>query len=137
MYFTNFQFLPFTLKHRGWIAKKFSGNRLGESSETIRTRVQTARNIQLKRFSTIGSPDIVVFNADICIGEIRQFCKQPEEDYSLMRAVMTQLNLSARAYHRVIKLARTIAYLAGSDDIQSVHLAEALHTVPMLFGSIS
>lgn len=109
---------------------------MGESSKTIRTRVQTARNIQLKRFSTIGSSDIV-FNADICIGEIRQFCKQPEEDYSLMRAAMTQLNLSARGYHRVIKLARTIADLAGSDDIQSVYLAETLHTVPMLFGSIS
>jgi magnesium chelatase family protein len=104
---------------------------LGESSKTIRTRVQTARNIQLKRFSTIGSSDIV-FNADMRIGEIRQFCKQPEEDYSLMRAAMTQLNLSARGYHRVLKLVRTIADLAGSDDIQSVHLAEVLQYRPKL-----
>lgn len=44
-----------------------------------------------------------------------------------MRAAMTQLNLSARAYHRILKLARTIADLAGSDEIQSAHLAEALH----------
>ena len=104
---------------------------MGESSKTIRTRVQTARNIQLKRFSTIGSSDIV-FNADMRIGEIRQFCKQPEEDYSLMRAAMTQLNLSAREYHRVLKLVRTIADLAGSDDIQSVHLAEVLQFRPKL-----
>jgi magnesium chelatase family protein len=48
---------------------------------------------------------------------------------------MSQLNLSARGYHRVLKLARTITDLAGSKEIQSVHLAEALHIVPMLFGS--
>lgn len=63
------------------------------------------------------------------IGEIRQFCKLPEEGQSLMRAAISQLNLSARAYHRTrsVKLARTIADLAGSEEIQSVHLAEALH----------
>ena len=60
------------------------------------------------------------------VGEIRQFCKLPEEGQSLMWAAMTQLNLSARAYHRILKLARTIADLAGSGEIQSVHLAEAL-----------
>jgi predicted ATPase with chaperone activity len=46
---------------------------------------------------------------------------------SLMRAAMTQLNLSARSYHRILKLARTIADLVGSEEIQSAHLAEALH----------
>ena len=50
----------------------------------------------------------------------------------LMRAAMTQLNLSARAYHRILKLARTIADLAGSDEIQSVHLAEALQYRPKM-----
>jgi magnesium chelatase family protein len=49
-----------------------------------------------------------------------------------MRAAMTQLNLSARAYHRILKLARTIADLAGSGEIQSVHLAEALQYRPKL-----
>ena len=48
-----------------------------------------------------------------------------------MRAAMSQMNLSARAYHRILKLARTIADLAASDDIQSVHLAEALQYCPM------
>jgi magnesium chelatase family protein len=61
------------------------------------------------------------------MGEIRQFCKLQDEGQSLMRAAMSQLNLSARAYHRILKLARTIADLAGSDEIQSEHLAEALH----------
>jgi magnesium chelatase family protein len=64
------------------------------------------------------------------VGEIRQFCRLQDEGQSLMRAAMTQLNLSARAYHRILTLARTIADLAGSDEIQSVHLAEARHFRP-------
>ena len=69
----------------------------------------------------------IVCNADMRVGEIRRFCKLPDEGQSLMRAAMSQLNLSARAYHRILKQARTIADLAGSQEIQSVHLAEALH----------
>jgi magnesium chelatase family protein len=61
------------------------------------------------------------------VGEMRQFCKLPDEGQSLMCAAMTQLNLSARADHRILKPARTIADLAASEEIQSVHLAEALH----------
>ena len=93
--------------------------------------MQAARNIQQARFSNIESSDIVC-NADMRVGEIRQFCKLPEDGQSLMRAAMTQLNLSARAYHRILKLARTIADLAGSEEIQSVHLAEALQYRPKL-----
>ena len=66
------------------------------------------------------------------VGEVRQFCKLQDEGQNLMRAAMTQMNLSARAYHRILKLARTIADLAGSEEIQSVHLAEALHYRPKL-----
>jgi magnesium chelatase family protein len=55
----------------------------------------------------------------------------------LVRQAMSQLNLSARGYHWVLKLARTIADLAGSEAIQTVHLAEALHTVPVSFGNIA
>jgi len=118
--------------------EKLSGDHLGESSEAIRQRVQAARNTQQARFtnpdsriSNNGSSDIVC-NADMCVGEIRQFCRLPDEGQSLMRAAMTQLNLSARAYHRILKLARTIADLAGCEDIQSVHLAEALQYRPKL-----
>jgi magnesium chelatase family protein len=118
--------------------EKLSADRVGESSESIRKRVQAARNIQQARFtnhSITQSPNHsmdIVCNADMRVGEIRQFCKLQDEGQSLMRAAMTQLNLSARAYHRILKLARTIADLAGSEEIQSVHLAEALQYRPKI-----
>jgi len=123
--------------------EKLSGNRVGESSESIRARVQAARDIQSKRFGvrTLRGPtstqsqetlQSVICNADMRVGEIRQFCHLPEEGQSLMRAAMSQLNLSARAYHRILKLARSIADLAGCGEIQSVHLAEALQYRPKL-----
>src|SRR5690349_18538994 len=111
--------------------EKLSGGRVGEPPDCIRARVQAARDIQTKRFSSTGSTDIVC-NADMRVGEIRKFCKLPEDGQSLMRLAMSQLNLSARAYHRILKLARTIADLAGCEEIQSVHLAEALQYRPKL-----
>ena len=107
--------------------EKLSGNKLGEPSESIRKRVQSARNIQQARFTNSNSqiPNIVC-NADMRIGEVRQFYALQPEGQSLMRAAMSQLNLPARAYHRILKLSRTIADLAGSEEIQSAHLAEAL-----------
>jgi magnesium chelatase family protein len=110
--------------------EKLSSDRLGETSASIRTRVQAARDIQTKRFSNYSSG--IVCNADMHVGEIRQFCKLQEEGQRLIRAAMTQLNLSARAYHRILKLARTIADLAGCEEIQSTHLAEALQYRPKL-----
>lgn len=111
--------------------EKLSGDRLGETSETIRARVQAARDIQNERFLNGGTKDIVC-NADMHVGEVRQFCQLQDEGKSLMRSAMTQLNLSARGYHRVLKLARTIVDLAGSEEIQSAHLAEALQYRPKL-----
>jgi magnesium chelatase family protein len=104
--------------------EKLSDDRLGESSSVIRERVQAARDRQLTRFSK--SEEQVTSNTDMRVGEVRQFCKLDEERESLMRSAMSQLQLSARGYHRMLKLVRTIADLAGSDEIQSVHLAEAL-----------
>ena len=80
--------------------EKLRGDRLGESSETIRARVQASRDIQNKRFSSNGASDIVC-NADIRVGEIRQFCKLQDEGQSLMRAAMSQMNsIGKRAYYR-------------------------------------
>ena len=108
--------------------EKLSGNKLGETSEAIRQRVQAARNIQSKRFSNSD----IICNSDMRVGEIRQYCNLQAEGQSLMRAAMSQMNLSARAYHRILKLARTIADLANSEEIQSPHLAEALQYRPKL-----
>ena len=66
------------------------------------------------------------------VGEVRQFCKLQDEDKSLMRSAMTQLNLSARAYHRILKLSRTIADRSGSEEIQATDLAEALQYRPKI-----
>src|SRR5258706_9308622 len=106
--------------------EKLSSDRMGESSEAIRRRVQAARNIQRMRFSTQDSKHPIFCNADMRVGEIRKFCKLQDEGQSLMRAAMTQLNLSARAYHRILKLSRTIADMAGSEEIPIPHSAGGL-----------
>jgi magnesium chelatase family protein len=108
--------------------EKLSSDRLAESSALIRERVQAARKRQRVRFE--GSD--IVCNSDMRVAEVRKFCKLDEAGDSLIRAAMSQLNLSARGYHRVLKLARTIADLAGSEAIQTVHLAEALQYRPKL-----
>jgi len=108
--------------------EKLSSDRLGESSASIRERVQAARERQKARFEGTD----IICNSDMRVAEVRQFCKLDKAGDSLVRAAMSQLNLSARGYHRVLKLARTIADLAGSDYIQSVHLAEALQYRPNL-----
>jgi len=71
-------------------------------------------------------------NADMRPAEVRKFCVLDETGRNLMQTAMNQLQLSARASHRVLKLARTIADLAGSENIQTSHLAEALQYRPRL-----
>ena len=108
--------------------EKLNSDRIGETSEVIRKRVQAARNIQQHRFASSQSD--IICNADMRVGEIRQFCKLLDDGKGLMWTAMSQLNLSARGYHRALKLARTIANQAGSEDIHSAHLAEALQYSP-------
>jgi magnesium chelatase family protein len=71
-------------------------------------------------------------NADMRVEEVRQFCGLQNEGQSLMRAAMSQLQLLARVYYRILKLSRTIADLAGSEESQSTHLAEALQCRPKI-----
>jgi magnesium chelatase family protein len=121
---------PHRYPHRGPARglRKAEHDRLGESSASIRERVQAARDRQRVRFE--GSD--IVCNSDMRVAEVRQFCKLDEAGDNLVRQTISQLNLSARGYHRVLKLARTIADLAGSEDIQYVHLAKALQYRPKL-----
>ena len=117
---------------------KLTNARLGESSTMIRQRVELARQYQIQRFAQNGSkPEenqklFLTSNADMGVGEIRKFCKLDDAGETLMRAAMRQLQLSARAFHRVLKLARTIADLAGSEVIAPNHLAEALQYRPKI-----
>jgi magnesium chelatase family protein len=120
--------------------EKLSDDRLGEPSAKVQVRVEAAREQQRERFSSgqMGkttndkSANSIACNADMRPAQIRQYCQLDETSNSLMRTAMHQMQLSARAYHRVLKLARTIADLAGEEQIAPTHLAEALQYRPKL-----
>ena len=112
--------------------EKLSDTHAGESSATIAERVQAARQRQAARFA--GLP--IFSNADMGVAEVRQFCSVDETGRSLMKAAMTRYQLSARSFHRVLKTARTIADLAGCEQIGVPHLAEALQYRPKLDGEV-
>jgi magnesium chelatase family protein len=106
--------------------EKLSDERLGEPSAAIQARVEAARERQRQRFDGTG----LMSNADMGPSEVRTFCQIDDAGKSLLRAAMHQLQMSARAYHRILKLSRTIADLAGSEAIQTAHLAEAIQYRP-------
>jgi len=93
-----------------------------ESSESIRQRVQSARDRQIQRFknSKISS------NAEMSIEQMKKYCQVENSAQELLRQAMSQMNLSARSYHRILKTARTIADLADQENIALDHVAEAL-----------
>ena len=106
--------------------EKLTDDRLGEPSGAVRERVERARERQRERFGGTGMRS----NADMGPGEVREFCVVDEAGRSLLLAAMQQLHMSARAYHRILKVSRTIADLSGSEGIQTAHLAEAIQYRP-------
>jgi magnesium chelatase family protein len=106
--------------------EKLTSQRQGEPSAAIRERVEAARERQRARFE--GTE--LMANADMGPAEVREYCGLDESGRSLVRAAMQQLQLSARAFHRILKLARTIADLEGASDIATQHLAEAIQYRP-------
>jgi len=103
---------------------ELSSDRLAEKSELIRERVITARNIQIERFG--DKPDLHA-NAQMSPQMVREICKITDAGQTLLKKAMEKLGLSARAYDRILKVSRTIADLAGSENIKVEHLAEAIH----------
>jgi magnesium chelatase family protein len=97
--------------------------------------VEAARRRQTTRFhdtSPDGNLSGIACNADMRPAEIRRFCGLGDTEQTLMRSAMAQMQLTARAHHRILKLARTIADLAASERIAAPHLAEALQYRPRL-----
>ncbi len=103
--------------------EKLSEERLAEQSKLIRERVTKAREKQSERFIGIENTH---YNAQMTVKHIREFCKLNEESKILLKTAMERLNLSARAYDRILKVSRTISDLEGTEEISSVHISEAI-----------
>ena len=108
--------------------EKLTGKFQAESSSTIQKKVQRARDIQLRRFKGLK----ITSNSEMNNKQLKAFCNLDEQSILLLKQAISKLNLSARAFHRVIKIARTIADLEGSLKIKSNHVAEALQYRPQV-----
>ena len=93
-----------------------------ETSEQIRERVNKTRNIQLKRYSELK----IFCNAQLSPKDIERYCQIDTQQKQLLKSAFQSLGLSARAYDRILKVARTIADIEESENIASYHLAEAI-----------
>jgi magnesium chelatase family protein len=102
--------------------KELSAQSTGESSEIIMKRVNRARDKQKKRFKTIGTNN----NANMTNKEIKHFCALDDDSHRLIEMAIDKLGLSARAYTRILKVARTIADLEAERNIQAHHISEAI-----------
>jgi magnesium chelatase family protein len=103
--------------------KEMSSTEPGEASREIRRRVEAARTVQHERFHGKGKTSC---NARMTNRQIKTFCRLDEAGQDLLKMAMTELNFSARAYDRILKVARTIADLYGKSDIDSTHVSEAI-----------
>ncbi len=106
--------------------EKLADDRLGEESEKVKARVESARLTQRQRFQGTS----LACNAEMTPTEVREYCKTEESAQSLLKAAMKQLYLSARAFHRILKIGRTLADLENTDIIKAHHIAEAIQYRP-------
>lgn len=102
--------------------EKLREKETGEKSIDIRRRVEKARDIQRKRYKKLD----IITNSEMNPDQIKKFCVLDNQCIELLRSAVTTMRLSARAYHRIIKIARTVADLAGIDIIAPAHIAEAV-----------
>ena len=102
---------------------KLSEERRGESSVEIRKRVIKARDVQTQRFTNLPN---IHYNAQMGVKQIREYCDLDADSKELLKTAMERLNLSARAYDRILKVSRTIADIEGSEKIQGNHISEAI-----------
>ena len=125
--------------------EKLTSKAVGEGSQEIRERVRVARDVQTRRFKNFKMPNAdlvkeitphdseeIMTNSEMGVLHIKEFCKVDEATLNLLRDAVNRLHLSARAYHRVLKLSRTIADLAKEEYIKLEHVAEALQYRPKL-----
>ena len=103
--------------------EKLSEERKGESSVEIRKRVTAARELQTERFKDLEN---VHYNAQMNTKQIREYCKLDATSKELLKNAMERLNLSARAYDRILKVARTIADLENTKEVNGTHISEAI-----------
>ncbi|MGI5837840.1 MAG: YifB family Mg chelatase-like AAA ATPase, partial [Chloroflexota bacterium] len=106
--------------------EKLAGEGQGETSDQIRARVEAAREVQRVRFRGTN----LTCNADMGPADVRTHCRVEGSAQSILKAAVSQMHLSARAYHRILKVARTIADLEGSLQIGPAHIAEAVQYRP-------
>ena len=102
--------------------QELSSNLPAEGSAQIKERVNKARAKQLERLQNEG----IMNNARMSHKQVRKFCVLGKEENELLKMAMSELNFSARAYDKILKVSRTIADLAGSEDIKTEHLSEAI-----------
>jgi magnesium chelatase family protein len=102
--------------------QELSGNMPAESSSQIKERINKARAIQKERLKD----ESILSNAQMSHRQVRKFCALGKEENELLKMAMTELNFSARAYDKILKVSRTVADLAGNQDIKTEHLSEAI-----------
>jgi magnesium chelatase family protein len=104
--------------------EKIAGHKEAENSSSIKSRVQQARRLQASRFGKAKT------NSEMDLNDLKNFCHLEEKEEQLLKQAMRQYNFSGRSLHRVLKVARTVADLSESPQIELSHLAEAIHYRP-------